>query len=57
MGSGYIVLQSRGMRWAGHVAQMREKRLLIGKPERGKPLRRPEHKWVDNIRMDLGEVG
>jgi hypothetical protein len=32
-------------------------RLLVGKPEGKRPLGRPRHKWVDNIRMDLGEVG
>jgi hypothetical protein len=32
-------------------------RLLVGKPERKRPLGRPIHRWVDNIRMDLGEVG
>jgi hypothetical protein len=31
-------------------------RLLVGKPE-GRPLGRPRHRWIDNIRMDLGEVG
>jgi hypothetical protein len=40
---------------------MREKRnayrLLVGKPEGKRPLRRPRHRWVDNIGMDLGEVG
>jgi hypothetical protein len=49
------------MRWAKHVAGMREKsnlyRLLAGKPEGKRPLGRPSHKWVDNIKMDLGEVG
>jgi hypothetical protein len=38
---------------------MREKRnayrLLVGKPERKRPLGRPRRRWVDNIRMDLGE--
>jgi hypothetical protein len=29
----------------------------VGKPEGNRPLGRPEHRWVDNIRMDLGEVG
>jgi hypothetical protein len=29
----------------------------VGKPERKRPLERPRHRWVDNIRMDLGEVG
>jgi hypothetical protein len=32
-------------------------RLLVVKPERKRPLGRPRHRWVDNIRMDLGEVG
>jgi hypothetical protein len=32
-------------------------RLLVGKPERKRPLGRPRRRWVDNIRMDLGEVG
>jgi hypothetical protein len=31
-------------------------RLLVGKPEGKRPLRRPRSRW-DNIRMDLGEVG
>jgi hypothetical protein len=39
---------------------MREKRnayrLLVGKPEGKRPLGRPSCRWVDNIRMDLGEV-
>jgi hypothetical protein len=45
---------------AGHVAQVWEKnntyRLLVGKPEGKRPLGRPRHRWVDNIRMDLGEI-
>jgi hypothetical protein len=32
-------------------------RLLVGKPEGKKPLGRPRRRWMDNIRMDLGEVG
>jgi hypothetical protein len=32
-------------------------RLLVGKPEGKRPLGRPRHRWVDNIGMDLGEVG
>jgi hypothetical protein len=55
------IIKSRRMRWAGHVARMREKRnacrLLVGKPEGKRPLGRPKRRWVDNIRMDLGEVG
>jgi hypothetical protein len=36
---------------------MGEKRLLVGKPEGKRPLGRPRCRWVDNIRMDLVEVG
>jgi hypothetical protein len=32
-------------------------RLLVGKPEGKRPLGRPRRRWVDNIRMDFGEVG
>jgi hypothetical protein len=31
-------------------------RLLVGKPEGRRPLGRPRHRWVNSIRMDLGEV-
>jgi hypothetical protein len=48
------------MRWAGYVTGMGKKRnayrLLVGKPEGKRPLGRPRRRWVDNIRMDLGEV-
>jgi hypothetical protein len=30
---------------------------LVGKPEGKRPLGRPRRRWVDNIKMDLGEVG
>jgi len=49
------------MRWAGHMARMGEERgvyrVLVGKPEGKRPLGRPRHRWVDNIRTDLQEVG
>jgi hypothetical protein len=32
-------------------------RILVGKPEGKRPLGRPRHKWVDNIKMDLRELG
>jgi hypothetical protein len=55
------IIKSRRMRWAGHVARMGEKRnayrILVGKPERKKPLGRPRRRWVDNIKMDLREIG
>jgi hypothetical protein len=57
----FRIIKSRRMRWAGHAARMGEKRntyrLLVRKPERKRPLGRPRRRWVDNIRMDLGEVG
>jgi hypothetical protein len=44
----------------GHVARIGEKskayELLVGKPEGKRPIRRLRRRWVDNIRMDLGEV-
>jgi hypothetical protein len=55
------IIKSRRIRWARHVARMGEKRnayrLLVGKPERKRPLGIPSRRWVDNIRADLGEVG
>ena len=55
------VIKSGRMRWAGHVARMGEERevyrVLLGKPEGRRPLGRPRRRWVDNIRMDLREVG
>jgi len=55
------VIKSRRMRCAGHVARMGEARgryrVLVGKPDGKRPLGRPRRRWVDNIRMDLQEVG
>ena len=55
------VIKSRRMRWAGRVARMGEERgayrLLVGKPEGKRPLGRPRRRWVNNIIMDLQEVG
>ena len=55
------VIKSRRMRWAGHVARMGEERgayrVLVGRPEGKRQLGRPTRRWVDNIRMDLQEVG
>ena len=55
------VIKSRRMRLAGHVARMGKERevyrVLVGKPEGKKPMGRPRRRCVDNIRMDLQEVG
>jgi hypothetical protein len=32
-------------------------KVLVGKPEEKRPVRRLRHKWEDGIRMDLGEIG
>jgi len=49
------------MKWVEHVARMDEERGLyrffVGKPEGRRPLWRPSRRWVDNIKMDLQEVG
>jgi hypothetical protein len=54
------MIKSRRMRWVGHVARMVEKRnayrILVGKPERKRPLVRSRRWWVDNIKMDLREM-
>jgi hypothetical protein len=51
----------RRMRREGHVGRMGEKRnaysILVGKPERKRPLGRPRSRQVDNIKMDLREIG
>ena len=55
------VIKLRRMRRAGHVACMGEERgvyrVLVGKLEGRRPLGRPRRRWVDNIRMDLQELG
>ena len=56
-----VDVRSTRMRRAGHVARIGEERgvyrVLMGKPEGRRPLGRPRRRWVDNIRMDLQEVG
>ena len=55
------VVKSRIMRWAGHVARMREGRgvyrVFVGKLEGKRPLGRPRRRWEDNIKMHLRDVG
>jgi hypothetical protein len=54
------VIKSR-IRWAEHVAGIGKGRgayrVLVGKPEGKRPLGRPRHRWENNIKMDLQEVG
>jgi hypothetical protein len=55
------VMMSRRIGWAGYIGHMVERRgvcrVLMGKPEGMRPLRRPRPIWEDNIKMDLQEVG
>jgi hypothetical protein len=57
------MIKSKRTRCTGYVARMGEKRnaytcrLLVAMPEGKRPLGRPRRRWLDNIRMDLGEIG
>jgi hypothetical protein len=55
------VKKSRRMRWARHVARMGERRgdyrILVENSEGKRALGRLRHRWEDNIKMDLQEVG
>jgi hypothetical protein len=55
------VIKSRQMKWAGYVACMGERRgvyrVLVGRPERQRPLERPRPRREDNIEMDLQAMG
>jgi hypothetical protein len=55
------VIKSRRMRWDGHVACMGKERgvyrVLVESPEGRRPLGIPNHKWDDNIKMDLRKMG
>ena len=57
----FWVINSRRLRWAGHVARMCKSkggyRVLVGKPEGRNPCGRPRHKWKDNIKRDVQGVG
>jgi hypothetical protein len=57
----FLFVKSRRMMWAGHVVRMGDRRgiyrVLVGKPERKRPLGRHRLRWEDNINMDLKYVG
>jgi hypothetical protein len=56
--TGFTILITR---YTGHVARMGEKRnayrILVGESEGKRPLGRPRRGWVNNIKMDLREIG
>jgi hypothetical protein len=55
------VIKSRRMRWSGHVARMGERRdayrVLVERPEGRRLLGRPMRRGVNNITINLQEVG
>jgi hypothetical protein len=54
------VIKSRRMRWAGHVAGIREGKgvyKVFGRPEGKRPLGRPRRRWEDNVKLYLREIG
>jgi hypothetical protein len=55
------MIKTRRMGWAVYVARMGEKmnayRIMVGNPEGKRPLGRKRRRWVDNIKMELREIG
>jgi hypothetical protein len=55
------VIKTRRMRWVRHVAHKGERkgsrRVLVGNPERKRPIGRSRRRWEDNLKMDIQEVG
>jgi hypothetical protein len=55
------MIKSRRMTWTGLVVRMGEKRnayrILVGNPEGKRPLGRASSRWVNNIKIDLREIG
>jgi hypothetical protein len=57
--SPYIiqVIRSRRTRWVGHLEEKgNEHRVLVGKPQRKRPVLRPMHRLEDNFNMDVEEI-
>jgi hypothetical protein len=55
-----MVINSRRMRWVGHVARKEGRgvyRIFIGRLESKRSLGRPRRRWEDDIKMDLRETG
>jgi hypothetical protein len=54
------MIKSIRIQWVGHVERIGEKinsyRLLVKSPEGKRPLGRPGHMWMDNIKLDLGKI-
>jgi hypothetical protein len=54
------MIKSWKMKWTEHAARMGKMRnayqILVTKPEGNRPLGRPEHRWEDNIKMNLRKI-
>ena len=54
------LIKSRGMRWAGYVARVGERRgvyrVVVWKPEGKRPLGMPRRRWENNVKLDFQEV-
>jgi hypothetical protein len=59
--SNIQLIKSRTKSWARHAAHMGERsiayKISVGRPEGGRLPRRPGHRWEDNIKVYLKEVG
>jgi hypothetical protein len=52
------MIKLRRIQWAGRMGEKwNAYRILLGKPEGERPLGRPIHRWVDNIKIDLIGIG
>jgi hypothetical protein len=55
------MIKPRRMRLAEHAARLGAKRnvynILVGKKEGKRPLRRPRHRWENNIKIGFREMG
>jgi hypothetical protein len=51
------MIKSRRMKLAGHITRMGQRWILVGKSEGKRQLGKPRRRWVDNIKMDLREIG
>jgi hypothetical protein len=54
------MIKLRRIRWARHVARIGGKGCILfigGKARRKETIKKPRHMWVNNIKMDLGDIG
>jgi hypothetical protein len=55
------MIKSRRMKWSRHIARIGKKRnacrILVGKPEGKIPLERPRLMWMNNIKMEVRDIG